>query len=157
MTKHKYKVFISHASADRDLADYLTRDLEAQGFSVWSDRSIKVGENIIEAIEKGLRESEYFVLIMSPAALNSEWVSFEAGVALSRDPASPRRKLLPVLVRGVDRNSLPAALKGINAIEMEGAGITQASRRVADLVARAVKADSRQDTEAQQSDTLDEE
>lgn len=156
MTELKHTVFISHASNDRNLADHLASDLEARGISVWSDRSIKAGENWIEAIEEGLRESEYFILILSPAALKSEWVSFEAGVALSRDPASPHRRLLPVLTRGVERSSLPAALRRINAIEMEGTGIAQESRRVADLVAETVKADD-QDEEAQQSDALDEE
>lgn len=141
MSKRKHTVFISYASPDRDLADYLARDLEAEGVSVWSDRSIEPGQNWLEGIEEGLRKAEFFVVVISPASLNSEWVNFEAGVALSRDPSSPHRRLLPVLTRGVDRGSLPASLRHLQAIEMEGVGIAQASRRVAELVAATVKAD----------------
>lgn len=148
MSKRKHTVFISHAAADRDLADYLARDLEAQGLSVWSDRSIRPGENLLEAIEKGLRQAEFFILLISPASLKSEWVSFEAGVALSRDPVSPRRRLLPVLIRGVNRSSLPAVLSQLNAIEMEGEGIAQVSRRVAEVVSATVRADDKDDENA---------
>ena len=145
MTKRKPIVFLSYASADVDLADYLVRDLHAQGVDVWSDRSIQPGEKWHEAIVKALEDATIFVLLISPDALKSEWMNFELGVALSRDPRSSRRRILPVLTRGVDRKSLPAALRNLQAVEMEGVGIAEASHRVAKMTANAVRAE--EDTE----------
>lgn len=132
-------VFISHSSADRDIADYIARDLAAQGIEVWSDRSILPGEAWDSAITKALDEAQFFVLVLSPRSLSSEWVNFEAGVALSRDPSSGHRRVLPILVKGADRNALPIALRGLQAVEMEGGGIAEATRKVAEAITKSAE------------------
>ena len=142
MSERKHTIFISHVPDDRDLADYLARDLQAQGVSVWHASSkLKTGQKWVEAIEDALGHAEFFILVISPSALKSAWASFEAGVALSRAQALSRRRLLSVLTHGVTRGSLPAALRQVNAIEMEGAGLGQVSRRVAAVVVATVKGD----------------
>lgn len=78
------QVFISHAHEDDEFAHRLARDLRAAGWSVWiAPDSILPGETWVEAINRGLDESSYFLLVLTPAAAASPWVNTETNVAIS--------------------------------------------------------------------------
>lgn len=75
-------VFLSHTSIDKPFVEKLARDLNCLGIDAWVDKyEIKVGESIFWRVEEGLRESEYFAIVLSPEALASEWVRSEIAVA----------------------------------------------------------------------------
>jgi formylglycine-generating enzyme required for sulfatase activity len=77
------QVFISHAHEDNVFAHRLAADLQAQGWSVWiAPDSIEAGETWVDAINRGLDESGYFVLVQTPAAAASPWVITETNVAI---------------------------------------------------------------------------
>lgn len=66
-------VFLSHTSIDKPFVEKLARDLNCLGIDAWVDKyEIKVGESIFWRVEEGLRESEYFAIVLSPEALASE-------------------------------------------------------------------------------------
>lgn len=68
-------VFLSHTSIDKPFVEKIARDLNRLGIDAWVDKyEIKVGESIFWRVEEGLRESEYFAIVLSPEALASEWV-----------------------------------------------------------------------------------
>jgi sulfatase modifying factor 1 len=76
------QVFISHAHQDSELAHRLAVDLERSGHPVWiAPESIRSGEDWVEAIGRGLDESAYFVVILTPAGVASRWVKREANLA----------------------------------------------------------------------------
>jgi hypothetical protein len=78
------QVFLSHSTADAEFALHLATDLRAAGIPVWkAPESILPGEEWIPAIERGLTTSTHFLLLQSPAALNSKWVKFEFNSALT--------------------------------------------------------------------------
>lgn len=96
-------VFLSHTSLDKPFVEKLAKDLRRIGVTVWYDRwEIKVGESITWKIEEGIRENEYLAIILSPEALNSEWVKSELGAAWVKQMKIKKIFLLPILYRDCD-------------------------------------------------------
>lgn len=121
MTDKKFNVFISYSHHDRDFVNQLTQGLEAEGITVWSDRSIQPGSSWTEEIEKGLEQSPHILLIVSQESLNSPWINFEIGFALSKAAKSPDTLVIPVLTQNIDIHSLPFSTKNrilVNAANM---------------------------------------
>ena len=80
------RVFISHAKADAALAHRLAADLERDGIPVWiAPESIQHGEEWVEAIGRGLDESAFFVVILTPAGVASKWVKKEGNLAVEME------------------------------------------------------------------------
>ena len=50
--------------------------------------SIGPGEPFSEAIDKGLEQSDYFLVLLSPASLASRWVQMEVYAAIDRAQAN---------------------------------------------------------------------
>jgi hypothetical protein len=97
------KIFISHASKDKDFVDRLVSDLAAHGVSVWYDKlDVRLGDSIPGKINSGISEAKYFLIVLSPAAVKSRWVQEELNAALMRQVASVGTFLIPVLVQDCD-------------------------------------------------------
>jgi hypothetical protein len=68
------KVFISHASRDKNFVDRLVSDLAARGVPVWYDKlDVRLGDSIPGKINSGISEAKYFLIVLSPAAVKSKW------------------------------------------------------------------------------------
>jgi formylglycine-generating enzyme required for sulfatase activity len=80
-------VFISHATKeDGQFARRLANDLKRSGVQVWiAPESIRPGEGWVRAIERGLKESSHMVVVLTPAALDSDWVEMETDVAIAQE------------------------------------------------------------------------
>jgi len=77
------QIFISHAHEDDAIARRLAADLRQRGWRAWiAPDSIRPGEKWIEAINRGLEESGVFVVLLSPAAVKSQWVRDETNIAI---------------------------------------------------------------------------
>jgi TIR domain len=76
-------VFISysHVSPDQDLAWQLAGSLEANGVTVFVDTKIRIGEDWVEEIDRQLRYSQYFVVLLSAASVQSDMVRREIAMA----------------------------------------------------------------------------
>lgn len=78
------RVFISHAHQDAEFAHRLAADLRRRGWRVWiAPESIRPGEKWVSAINRGLEESGIFVVALTPAAIESPWVTMETNAALA--------------------------------------------------------------------------
>jgi TolB-like protein/Tfp pilus assembly protein PilF len=78
------KVFISHSSKDREIADAICRHLESMGVSCWiAPRDIEPGADWTQGILQGIASSRLFVLVFSRHANDSEHVQREVGRACS--------------------------------------------------------------------------
>lgn len=76
------RVFLSYYRADKERAVNLERALCQRGLHVWRDeRSISAGESWSEAIERGIRESRGVAVLLTPASLDSAWVTYEYAFA----------------------------------------------------------------------------
>ncbi len=94
------KVFISHSSKDGEFVDRLAMDLSARGIPVWYDKlDLQVGDSVPGKINQGLAEAKYFLIVLSPEAIESHWVQEELNAALMRQVASLGTFIIPVLLR----------------------------------------------------------
>jgi hypothetical protein len=109
------KVFISHRTADLDLARKLSSDLKARGHDVWlDDEEILAGDSIVAQVEDGLAGSGYVVLCLSSDG-PSAWTDREWMPTLARRLSGIDVKLLPVFLSG---GTLPAILADIKCVDL---------------------------------------
>lgn len=93
-------IFLSHTSIDKPFIEKLAIDLKRLGIEVWYDKwQINVGESITWKIEEGIRENEYLGIVLSPEALQSEWVKSELSAAWVKQMKSKKVFILPILYR----------------------------------------------------------
>lgn len=81
-----WDVFISHASEDKDaIARPLATALVGLGVRVWFDElSIEIGDSLRRSIDRGLADSSYGVVILSPAFLQKSWPQHELDGLVAR-------------------------------------------------------------------------
>ena len=113
MSDPKKNIFISYAQADRDYAEALVESLKLAGSSVWHDKQIGGGDDWDSEIQNALRSASVVVLVVSQAALSSQYVNYEIGSAMSAGIP-----VIPVLVGEVA--SLPSHLRHIHAVDARG-------------------------------------
>ncbi|MDE8740610.1 toll/interleukin-1 receptor domain-containing protein [Pectobacterium polaris] len=88
--------FISYAVEDNDFVSDVAFGLKSNGLSVWfAPISLKVGERLLDSIEKGLNESRTGVLVLSPSYLSKNWTSYEMDI-LIRQNIERNKKILPI-------------------------------------------------------------
>lgn len=93
-------IFLSHTSIDKPFVEKLARDLKRIGINVWFDKwEIKIGDSITWKIEEGIRENEFLGIVLSPEALNSEWVKSELGAAWVKQMQTKKVFVLPIYYR----------------------------------------------------------
>lgn len=94
MTQQKH-IFVSYAEEDRKFAQRLNKSLLESGRIAWQDRTnIKGGDNYQEKIDKAIRNAEALVVVMSPWATRSQYVTYEWAFALGAGI-----RVIPVVVK----------------------------------------------------------
>lgn len=87
-------VFISYSHQWTEDADYVAQFFRSQGLSVWFDKNqVRVGDRLTGAIEDAIRNSQYFVPLLSPEYWTSEWCVKEFELA-----AAAKTRMLPIKV-----------------------------------------------------------
>jgi len=94
-------VFISYAKSDRPLALKLAAMLEAEGWKVWWDTSLTIGDDFRNEIMTELGRARAVIVIWTDASIKSDWVRSEAG------RAQADRKLIPVKLPHLVYEDLP--------------------------------------------------
>lgn len=99
----KYDVFISHATEDKDsVARPLAIGLRKAGLRVWFDEfTLKAGDSLRESIDRGLLESQYGVLVLSPKFFAKKWTNRELNGLTALEMSDGRKRLIPIW-HGVD-------------------------------------------------------
>lgn len=92
-----WDVFISHASEDKKaVAGPLTKALTDAGLLVWYDTiELKVGDSLRGSIDKGLRESRFGVIVLSPAFFGKHWPQLELN-GLAQKEVDGEKVILPI-------------------------------------------------------------
>ena len=92
-------IFISYSSLDSTFIMKLVRDLKKTGCDIWLDKwEIKVGDDIFDKIQCGIKNAEFVVLVLSNNSISSGWVDKEWKIAYWSEITSRRVKVLPVLL-----------------------------------------------------------
>lgn len=88
MTDHEpaWDVFISHASEDKDsFVRPLAMELSRLGLRVWFDEfSLDIGDSISASIDKGLAESKFGLVVISPSFISKPWPRRELAGLVAR-------------------------------------------------------------------------
>ena len=109
------KIFLSHTGIDKPFVERLARDLERLGIKVWYDKyEIKVGQSIFWKIEEGISDSEYFAIVISKEAWQSDWVRAEFDAAWQKQMKDKKSMILPILYRDCE---IPLMIQGIKYVD----------------------------------------
>jgi hypothetical protein len=101
------RVFLSYSRKDISFVRKLAEDLEKAGYDVWRDVSdLRSGNDWVRVIPKAIESAPYFLVVLSPNSIESEWVEKEYTQALSL-----RKKIIPILLAPT---RVPFALNTIN-------------------------------------------
>jgi len=104
-------VFISYSSEDRERIIPLVQLLEAQGWSVWWDRTIFPGKTFDEAIQEAIDEARCVMVVWSNASVRSRWVKTEAAEGDRRGILVPAQ---------LDPCQLPLEFRRVQAAQLMG-------------------------------------
>jgi len=101
-----YKVFISASSKDNDLAQDLVHRLEKAGVKVsWFKLRVSAGENAAIDVNRGLREADEVIVLLTDHSIHSPRVIFEMGAA-----SGLHKRVTPIVV-GVEAEELPPMVR----------------------------------------------
>ncbi len=118
-----WDAFVSHASEDKnDIAKPLSELLRTASFDVWyDDWALLAGDSLRESIEKGLRQSRFGIVVLSPSFIKKKWPRREFDAILTLEQPGTQR-LLPIWHQishseaedfslfSIDRKALPTKL-----------------------------------------------
>ncbi len=102
-------IFISYSSEDREIVKTLAALLEDQGWTVWWDRQIPVGQHYDTVIENELKTASCALVVWTQKSIQSEWVKTEAL------EAAHYNKLVPVLLEKLE---IPLTFKRIETAKL---------------------------------------
>src|ERR1041385_1455439 len=93
-----YDLFICHASEDKDsFVRPLAKELRSHHVEVWFDEfSLVVGDSLRESIDKGLAQSRFGVVVLSPSFFQKRWPKRELNGLVAREMAGEEFIILPV-------------------------------------------------------------
>ncbi|EKP05819.1 TIR domain protein [Leptospira kirschneri str. 2008720114] len=104
------KVFISHASEDKDrfVINFSTK-LRSKGIDAWLDKwEMRPGDSLIDRIfEEGIKNADAFIIVLSKNSVNKPWVREELNVAYVKK-INAQAKIIPVVI---DECEVPECLK----------------------------------------------
>lgn len=124
------QVFLSYSTSDKLQVLQIRNLLECSGVSCWmGSRNILGGNTFTEEITKAIDQCRVFVLVMSKAAQESNWVFRELEYAIQK-----KKVILPYILEEMEFNSsfhfMLAVNNGINAGEFEGDSKEELLRRI---------------------------
>jgi serine/threonine protein kinase len=114
--KYKFDAFLSYGPTDGDWAIGLKTALQERGLNIWLDREqIRPGNSISADLEDALEICKSCVLVVSPDAIRSQWVSeeYHRAVTLAKQKDRPLQ-LIPVIL---GKAELPGFLSTRNWVE----------------------------------------
>lgn len=113
------RVFISHASPDTPFAERLATDLRSAGADVWIDAThlAGTGGDFLARISRALSDRDVLVLVLSPAAVASQWVPDEMNAAILQYKEGFMQAPLIVVAEPVSSQRIPGLWKIYNRID----------------------------------------
>src|SRR5437762_1478510 len=80
--KKSIRVFVSYSMEDSAYANELLNYLAQQpNINVFTSDKLSAGAKWQSVIRQKLSSSDYFLVLLSPASINSKWVQFQLGLA----------------------------------------------------------------------------
>lgn len=110
----EHDIFLSYSRRDAGIMRRIKADLTASGFVVWTDEYLTPGTpSWLKIVEEKISEAACLLILMSPDSRQSQWVGKELTFATTHQVS-----ILPLLVRGDERSSVPLILSGYQYADM---------------------------------------
>ena len=110
------EAFLSHASSNQRFASRLASVLNRHGVAIFfSRKDIRGAQQWHDELGRALMRCDWFLLLLSPQAVASEWVKRELAFALQEERY--RGRIVPLLYRKCDPDALSWVLKTIEFVE----------------------------------------
>ena len=134
-----YDVFISHASEDKeDFVRPFTNCLKESGLNVWYDEfELRIGDSLRRAIDNGLRNSRYGIVVLSEAFFNKEWPQRELDGLFTRE-VNGEKVILP-LWHKISKNEVlkySPIIADLLAINTSSFTIEEIAKQISDRVSK---------------------
>jgi len=114
-TSKKIKVFLSHASKDKDFVRRLDGDLRGHDIDTWFDeRNIPPGGPFIREIYEAVESCDYLIVVLSPWSVQSGWVEREWQNKFHEQVETGQIRVIPVLIAPCE---IPGFLRQINHVD----------------------------------------
>lgn len=95
----RLKIFIAHASEDKNIIQKLANDLIDRGLLVWYDEwEIKVGDSLVEKINQGIENSSFMAIVLSKNSIEKPWFKKEINAGFIKELNNRGVYLLPLLL-----------------------------------------------------------
>lgn len=109
--KEVYDAFLSHSHVDAELVELIAKILEdEEGLRVWLDKWVLIpGEHWQQEMELGLSQAEACVIFIG-GITPSGWFKQEIQRALNRQAHDPDFRVIPVLLKGANFDSVDSFL-----------------------------------------------
>jgi hypothetical protein len=122
------RVFISHSSPDKALANRFVRAMRAAiniptreiRCTSLPQYALPVGSRVSSRLRTEIEGADVVVGLITPKSLQSSYVLFELGAAWGKG-----RRTFPLLAKGVRTNSLPELMKEINYVSITERGVVK--------------------------------
>jgi nucleoid-associated protein YgaU len=139
-------IFLSHSSAQKDVATQVCVDLQAAGHDVFFDREdLPSGQSYNDRIARAIDACDLFVFLISPDSVaHGRYTLTELKVA-RRKWDNPSGRVLPVMVAPTPLTEVPAYLKAVTILEPEGNLAAEIVMAVADLTPKLASRVARED------------
>ena len=99
------EIFLSHSDHDRQFVQELVAVLRRHGLPVWNSRTnIRGAQQWHDEIGAALRRCDWFVLVLSPSAVESIWVKRELLFSLQENRFD--NKIVPLVYQDCDYERL---------------------------------------------------
>ena len=110
------EIFLSHANQDRQFVTMLVDMMRRHGLPVWYSRTNILGaQQWHDEIGAALRRCDWFVLVLSPSAVESIWVKRELLFSLQQNRFED--KIIPLLYQSCDYEQLSWTLSLFQTID----------------------------------------
>ncbi len=142
--------FICHAGEDKELiASPIAAELTMRGHAIWFDTyELTLGDSLLQKIQRGLVDSRFGVVILSPSFFEKPWPLHELDGLAARGAIERRKVILPVWHNiGVDE----IARRSPSLAGVVGIPSSMGVAKVADAIESALRAD---DTETRALDEV---
>ncbi|MBD3351579.1 MAG: TIR domain-containing protein, partial [Candidatus Lokiarchaeota archaeon] len=102
-------IFVSYSRLNRNFTNKFAKDLRRRQIRVWFDERLKGGKSWRNQLSIAIKNTDVFILVLSPDSMNSENVAWELKKALILN-----KTILPILYQKCD---IPKILKSIQYID----------------------------------------